>query len=61
MKPSSQEEWDHFWKIYIKEDDAVESTRMRTGLAAPRDSEILKKYVFLMLDISKVLTGLDVD
>lgn len=45
MISSTQEEWDKFWNIYTKEDDAAELSRMRSGLAAPHNSDILKKYV----------------
>ncbi|XP_026315778.1 glutamyl aminopeptidase-like [Hyposmocoma kahamanoa] len=50
MKSSSQEEWDKFWKIYTEEDDPVELNRMRSGLAAPHNSDILKKYLSFAWD-----------
>lgn len=43
MKTANMEEWDKFWNIYLKEEDAQEQAKMRSALAAPRDPTILRR------------------
>ena len=45
MKAATQEEWNKLWEIYLKEDDVQEQTKIRTALSAPRDVQILKRYL----------------
>ncbi|KAI8422428.1 hypothetical protein MSG28_006268 [Choristoneura fumiferana] len=54
MKYSSQLEWDKLWQIYKNEGDAQEQAKLRSALAAPRDTEILKKYLSLAWDENNI-------
>ncbi|XP_060803818.1 glutamyl aminopeptidase isoform X2 [Amyelois transitella] len=50
MKSASQSEWDTMWEIYQREEDAQEQAKLRAALAAPRNSDILLKYLNLSWD-----------
>ncbi|CAH2108175.1 unnamed protein product [Euphydryas editha] len=50
MKAASQDEWDKLWTIYLEEDDAQEQAKLRSALSAPRDVNILKRYMELAWD-----------
>ncbi|XP_053613165.1 glutamyl aminopeptidase-like isoform X2 [Plodia interpunctella] len=54
MKSATQEEWDRMWEIYQREEDAQEQAKLRAALAAPRDTEILKKYLTLSWDENNI-------
>ncbi|KAI8422426.1 hypothetical protein MSG28_006266 [Choristoneura fumiferana] len=54
MKYASQAEWDKLWQIYNEEDDLQEQEKIRKALAAPRNTEILKKYLILAWDEVKI-------
>ncbi|CAH2076272.1 unnamed protein product, partial [Iphiclides podalirius] len=54
MKPATQAEWDKLWEIYLKEEDAQEQTKLRHALAAPRNTDILRRYLELAWDESNV-------
>lgn len=43
MKQATVEEWDKLWSIYLKEEDAQEQSKLRSALAAPRDTKILER------------------
>lgn len=52
MKSASMANWDTLWKIYQKEEDVQEKTKLRKALAAPRDTAILRKYVIQSIHTS---------
>ncbi|XP_041988215.1 glutamyl aminopeptidase isoform X2 [Aricia agestis] len=47
MSNASQEEWDKLWNIYLTENDVQELSKLRAALAAPRNIDILKRYLTL--------------
>ncbi|XP_038214671.1 glutamyl aminopeptidase-like isoform X1 [Zerene cesonia] len=50
MRNASMEEWDKLWRIYQMEEDVQEQTKIRTALSAPKDADILRKYLDLAWD-----------
>lgn len=46
MKSATLEEWEKLWEIYLKEEDVHEQVKLRNALAAPRNPDILKRFVF---------------
>ncbi|XP_061703986.1 glutamyl aminopeptidase-like isoform X2 [Cydia pomonella] len=54
MKQGTQEEWDKLWQIYKREEDVHEQSKIRQALAAPRDTNILRKYLDLAWDETNV-------
>ncbi|XP_046962150.1 glutamyl aminopeptidase [Vanessa cardui] len=50
MKAASQQEWDMLWKIYLNEEDVQEQAKLRNALSAPRDVNILERYLELAWD-----------
>ncbi|XP_047530608.1 glutamyl aminopeptidase isoform X1 [Vanessa atalanta] len=50
MKAASQKEWDKLWEIYLNEEDVQEQAKLRNALSAPRDINILKRYLTLAWD-----------
>lgn len=43
MKYATYSMWNKLWQIYKNENDAQTQATLRNALAAPRDTEILKK------------------
>ncbi|XP_023935402.2 glutamyl aminopeptidase isoform X2 [Bicyclus anynana] len=54
MKSATQEEWDKLWQIYLKEEDVQEQAKLRSALAAPRDANILKRFLDLAWDENNI-------
>ncbi|CAH0714298.1 unnamed protein product, partial [Brenthis ino] len=54
MKAATQEEWNKLWEIYLKEEDVQEQSKIRSALSAPRDIEILKRYLLLAWDENNI-------
>ncbi|CAG4971610.1 unnamed protein product [Parnassius apollo] len=54
MKSATQSEWDKLWQIYLKEEDVQEQAKLRYALAAPRDTEILRRYLTLAWDENNI-------
>ncbi|KAI5638874.1 peptidase family m1 domain-containing protein [Phthorimaea operculella] len=50
MKSATLADWEKLWQVYLKEEDAHEQSKLRTALAAPRDSNILRRYLLLAWD-----------
>ncbi|KAJ2949885.1 hypothetical protein O0L34_g11205 [Tuta absoluta] len=50
MKSATLTDWEKLWQVYLKEEDAQEQTKLRKALAAPRDSDILRRYLLLAWD-----------
>ncbi|XP_026732287.1 glutamyl aminopeptidase-like isoform X1 [Trichoplusia ni] len=54
MKSASMADWDTLWKIYQKEEDVQEKTKLRKALAAPRDTAILRKFLLMAWDETNI-------
>nr|APA34011.1 seminal fluid protein [Nilaparvata lugens] len=54
IKNSSKEEWEKLWKIYLKEDDPQENSRIRNTLAASNDPAMIDQLMELAKDESNV-------
>ncbi|XP_032514950.2 aminopeptidase A-like isoform X2 [Danaus plexippus] len=54
MKSATQEEWDKLWQIYVNEEDVQELSKLRSALSAPRDGNILQRYLTLAWDENNI-------
>ncbi|KAJ8721560.1 hypothetical protein PYW07_002335 [Mythimna separata] len=54
MKSASMADWDALWNLYQKEEDVQERTKIRTALAAPRDTTILRKFLLMAWDETNI-------
>ncbi|XP_034826979.1 glutamyl aminopeptidase isoform X1 [Maniola hyperantus] len=54
MKSATQDEWDKLWQIYLKEEDVQEQSKLRSALSAPRDTNVLRRYLDLAWDESNI-------
>ncbi|XP_039751351.1 glutamyl aminopeptidase isoform X2 [Pararge aegeria] len=54
MKSATQDEWDKLWQNYLKEEDVQEQSKIRSALCAPRDVNILRRYLELAWDENNI-------
>ncbi|XP_045768463.1 glutamyl aminopeptidase isoform X2 [Maniola jurtina] len=54
MKSATQDEWDKLWQIYLKEEDVQEQSKLRSALSAPRDANVLRRYLDLAWDENNI-------
>ncbi|XP_072938562.1 aminopeptidase A-like isoform X2 [Epargyreus clarus] len=50
MKEATEADWEKLWKIYLAEEDVQEQSKIRNALSAPRNADILKRYMELAWD-----------